>query len=169
MATVQEKIELLHEKLAKVKAGGGEKRVEKQHAQGKMTARERLAKLFDDNSFVELDQFVKHRCVNFGQEKKELPGEGVVTGYGTIDGRLVYAFAQDFTVEGGSLGEMHAAKIVKVQRLAMNARAGNTTWDRKDTRTGGAHPRSRGEHVACMNPRPPVAGSSPLARGTLHR
>ena len=84
-----------------------------------MTARERLAKLFDDNSFVELDQFVKHRCVNFGQEKKELPGEGVVTGYGTIDGRLVYAFAQDFTVEGGSLGEMHAAKIVKVQRLAM--------------------------------------------------
>ena len=110
MATVQEKIELLHEKLAKVKAGGGEKRVEKQHAQGKMTARERLAKLFDDNSFVELDQFVKHRCVNFGQEKKELPGEGVVTGYGTIDGRLVYAFAQDFTVEGGSLGEMHAAK-----------------------------------------------------------
>ncbi|MBS5149171.1 MAG: methylmalonyl-CoA carboxyltransferase [Veillonella sp.] len=119
MATVQEKIELLHEKLAKVKAGGGEKRVEKQHAQGKMTARERLAKLFDDNSFVELDQFVKHRCVNFGQDKKELPGEGVVTGYGTIDGRLVYAFAQDFTVEGGSLGEMHAAKIVKVQRLAM--------------------------------------------------
>lgn len=119
MATVQEKIELLHEKLAKVKAGGGEKRVEKQHAQGKMTARERLAKLFDDNSFVELDQFVKHRCVNFGQDKKELPGEGVVTGYGTIDGRLVYAFAQDFTVEGGSLGEMHAAKIVKVQRLAL--------------------------------------------------
>ena len=77
MQTVQEKIELLHEKLAKVKAGGGEKRVEKQHSQGKMTARERLAKLFDDNSFVELDQFVKHRCVNFGQDKKELPGEGV--------------------------------------------------------------------------------------------
>ena len=76
MQTVQEKIELLHEKLAKVKAGGGEKRVEKQHSQGKMTARERLAKLFDDNSFVELDQFVKHRCVNFGQDKKELPGEG---------------------------------------------------------------------------------------------
>lgn len=119
MQTVQEKIELLHEKLAKVKAGGGEKRVEKQHSQGKMTARERLAKLFDDNSFVELDQFVKHRCVNFGQDKKELPGEGVVTGYGTIDGRLVYAFAQDFTVEGGSLGEMHAAKIVKVQRLSL--------------------------------------------------
>mgnify|MGYP000084465455 FL=1 len=119
MATVQEKIELLHKKLEVVKLGGGEKRIESQHNKGKMTARERIAKLFDEGSFVELDQFVKHRCVNFGQDKKELPGEGVVTGWGTIDGRLVYAFAQDFTVEGGSLGEMHAAKIVKVQRLAM--------------------------------------------------
>lgn len=119
MSTVQEKIELLHKKLEIVKQGGGEKRIEKQHASGKMTARERLAKLFDEHSFCELDQFVKHRCVNFGQEKKELPGEGVVTGYGTIDGKLVYAFAQDFTVEGGSLGEMHAAKIVKVQQLAL--------------------------------------------------
>lgn len=89
MATVQERIELLHKKLATVKQGGGEKRIAKQHSQGKMTARERLAKLFDANSFVELDQFVKHRCVNFGQEKKELPGEGVVTGFGTVDGRLV--------------------------------------------------------------------------------
>ena len=79
-----------------------------------MTARERIAALLDEGSFVELDRFVKHRCTNFGQEKKELPGEGVTTGYGTIDGRLVYVFAQDFTVEGGSLGEMHAAKIVKV-------------------------------------------------------
>ena len=86
---------------------------------GKISLRPVSYTHLDDNSFVELDQFVKHRCVNFGQDKKELPGEGVVTGYGTIDGRLVYAFAQDFTVEGGSLGEMHAAKIVKVQRLAM--------------------------------------------------
>lgn len=84
-----------------------------------MTARERIAALLDEGSFVELDRFVRHRCYNFGQEKKELPGEGVTTGYGTIDGRLVYVFAQDFTVEGGSLGEMHAAKIVKVQRLAL--------------------------------------------------
>ncbi len=119
MSTVQEKIALLHKKLEVVKQGGGEKRIAKQHAGGKMTARERIEKLFDPNSFVELDQLVKHRCVNFGQEKKELPGEGVVTGYGTIDGKLVYAFAQDFTVEGGSLGEMHAAKIVKVQELAL--------------------------------------------------
>lgn len=119
MATVQEKIELLHKKLETVRLGGGQDKIDKQHAKGKMSARERLAKLFDDNSFVELDALVKHRCVNFGQDKKELPGEGVVTGYGTVDGRLVYAFAQDFTVEGGSLGEKHAAKIVKVQQLAM--------------------------------------------------
>lgn len=119
MATVQEKIELLHKKLETVRLGGGQSKIDKQHAKGKMSARERLAKLFDDNSFVELDALVKHRCVNFGQDKKELPGEGVVTGYGTVDGRLVYAFAQDFTVEGGSLGEKHAAKIVKVQQLAM--------------------------------------------------
>lgn len=119
MATVQEKIALLKKKQEKVKLGGGVKRIEKQHASGKMTARERIEKLFDAGTFVELDQFVTHRCVNFGMSEKELPGEGVVTGYGTIEGRLVYAFAQDFTVEGGSLGEMHAAKIVKVQNLAL--------------------------------------------------
>jgi len=100
-------------------AAGGEKRVAKQHASGKLTARERIAALLDEGSFVELDRFVHHRCTNFGQEKKDLPGEGVTTGYGTVDGRLVYVFAQDFTVEGGSLGEMHANKIVKVQRLAL--------------------------------------------------
>ncbi len=100
-------------------AAGGEKRVAKQHANGKMTARERIAALLDEGSFVELDRFVHHRCTNFGQEKKDLPGEGVTTGYGTVDGRLVYVFAQDFTVEGGSLGEMHANKMVKVNKLAM--------------------------------------------------
>ncbi len=119
MATVQEKIELMNAKKEKIMQGGGAARIEKQHAKGKMTARERLAKLFDEGSFIELDAFVKHRCTNFGQEKKELPAEGVVTGYGTVDGRLVYAYAQDFTVEGGSLGEMHAKKIWKVQDLAM--------------------------------------------------
>lgn len=119
MATVAERIELLHKNLAHVEAMGGEKKVEKQHAKGKLTARERLALLFDEGTFVEVNALVKSRCHNFGQEKKDLPGEGVVTGYGTVDGRLVFAFAQDFTVEGGSLGEMHAAKIVKVQRLAL--------------------------------------------------
>ena len=119
MSAMEEKVALLNSKRKKVLAGGGEKRVEKQHASGKKTARERIALLLDPGSFVELDQFVAHRCTNFGQEKKELPGEGVVTGYGTVDGRLVYVFAQDFTVEGGSLGEMHAAKICKVADLAM--------------------------------------------------
>ena len=119
MASIQEKIELMKKKQAKVLAGGGEKRIEKQHASGKKTARERLDLLLDPGTFVELDQFVTHRCTNFGMEKKELPGEGVVTGYGTVEGRLVYVFAQDFTVEGGSLGEMHAAKICKVADLAV--------------------------------------------------
>lgn len=119
MATVQEKIELMRKKKAHIELGGGEARIAKQHEKGKMTARERIELLFDEGSFVELDAFVKHRCTNFGQEKKDLPAEGVVTGYGTVDGRLVYAFAQDFTVEGGSLGEMHAKKIWKVQDLAM--------------------------------------------------
>ncbi|HWQ61376.1 MAG TPA: carboxyl transferase domain-containing protein [Negativicutes bacterium] len=119
MATIQEKIQDLKARQEKVKLGGGAKRIEKQHASGKMTARERIEKLLDPGTFVELDQFVHHRCTNFGMEKEEAPGEGVVTGYGTVDGRLVYVFAQDFTVVGGSLGEMHAAKIVKVQELAV--------------------------------------------------
>jgi methylmalonyl-CoA decarboxylase alpha subunit len=119
MATVQEKIEDLKARQEKIKLGGGQKRIDKQHSIGKLTARERVEKLLDPNTFVELDQFVTHRCVNFDMASVEAPAEGVVTGYGTIDGRLVYVFAQDFTVVGGSLGEMHANKIVKVQKLAM--------------------------------------------------
>ena len=121
--STQEKIEKMLKKAEVILAAGGEKRVAKQHESGKMTARERIAALLDEGSFVELDRFVRHRCYNFGQEKKELPGEGVTTGYGTIDGRLVYVFAQDFTVEGGSLGEMHAAKIVHVNELALKVGA----------------------------------------------
>jgi len=119
MATVQEKIEDLKVRQEKIKLGGGQKRIDKQHSTGKFTARERVEQLLDENTFVELDQFVTHRCVNFDMAKVEAPGEGVVTGYGTINGKLVYVFAQDFTVVGGSLGEMHANKIVKVQKLAM--------------------------------------------------
>jgi len=119
MSSNQNRIQLLKEKQAKIELGGGQKRIDKQHASGKLTARERVERLLDPGSFVELDQFVHHRCTNFGMEKEEVPGEGVVTGYGAIDGRLVYVFAQDFTVMGGSLGEMHAAKIVKVLELAM--------------------------------------------------
>lgn len=117
--TTQERIEKMLEKSEAIKLGGGEKRIASQHSKGKLTARERIAILLDEGSFVELDRFVSHRCTNFGQEKKELPGEGVTTGYGTVEGRLVYVYAQDFTVEGGSLGEMHANKIVKVQQLSL--------------------------------------------------
>lgn len=102
---------------------GNRSAIEKQHKRGKLTARERLEKLFDKDTFVEEGLFVTHRCTNFGMEKKDLPADGVVTGYGLIDGRLVYAYAQDFTVGGGSLGEMHARKIARVQEEAMRMRA----------------------------------------------
>ena len=113
------KLDQLREMKEKLAQGGGEKRIKAQHDKGKLTARERLAILFDEDSFVEMDTFVKHRCSNFGMDKKELPGDGVVTGHGQVDGRLVFAFAQDFTVSGGSLGEYHAEKIVKVQEMAL--------------------------------------------------
>ncbi|SHJ82468.1 methylmalonyl-CoA decarboxylase alpha subunit [Dethiosulfatibacter aminovorans DSM 17477] len=117
------KLEQLHNNRDKLRNGGGAKQIEKQHKKGKLTARERLRLLFDKNTFVELDAFVKHRCTNFGMEKAEVPGEGVVTGYGQVDGRIVYAFAQDFTVIGGSLGEMHANKICKVLDSALKVGA----------------------------------------------
>jgi acetyl-CoA carboxylase carboxyltransferase component len=113
-----EKLEQLREIRKTVEEAGGKKRIDKQHESGKLTARERLAQFFDPGSFVELDAFVKHRCVNFDMPTTEAPAEGVVAGYGRVNGRLVYAYAQDFTVIGGSLGEMHAAKICKVMDLA---------------------------------------------------
>jgi len=117
------KIEDLRQRKAKIIEAGGKKRVEKQHESGKLTARERMLLLFDENTFVELDAFMKHRCTNFGMELVDAPAEGVVTGYGYVDGRLVYAYAQDFTVVGGSLGEMHAAKICKVMDNALKVGA----------------------------------------------
>lgn len=108
-----EKMELLREKKAKIAKGGGDARIEKQHAQGKMTARERLSHLFDPGTFVETDAFVKNRCTRFGMDKMDFEGESVVTGYGQINGRVVYAYSQDFTITGGALGEMHAEKICK--------------------------------------------------------
>ncbi len=103
----------------KVEEGGGVEKVAKQHASGKLTARERLDKLFDSGSFVEIDAFVETRAIDFDMQKKKVPGDGVVTGYGTIDGRLVFVSSQDFTVIGGSLGEAHAKKITKVMDMAM--------------------------------------------------
>ncbi len=117
--TIQKKLEELAARQAKTLAGGGPERIKKQHEAGKLTARERINLLMDPGSFVELDQFVTHRATEFGMREVEAPGEGVVTGYGTVNGRLTYAYAQDFTVIGGTLGEMHAAKICKVLDLAM--------------------------------------------------
>ena len=114
-----DKINDLHSKLDQITAAGGADRIAKQHKAEKLTARERINLLMDPDSFIELDAFVKHRCSEFGMEAVDAPAEGVVTGYGTVDGRLVYAYAQDFTVIGGSLGEMHAKKICKVLDLAL--------------------------------------------------
>lgn len=116
---MSEKLELLRQKREKIEMAGGQKRIDKQHQSGKLTARERMNTFFDEGTFVELDAFVKHRCTNFGMDKVDAPAEGVITGYGKVDGRLVYAFAQDFTVVGGSLGEMHAKKMAKIMDLAM--------------------------------------------------
>ena len=109
----------LRDKRAAIELGGGVDRIAKHHKSGKMTARERIEALMDEASFVELDAFVEHRCTEFGMEELKAPAEGVVTGYGTVEGRLIYVYAQDFTVVGGSLGEMHAAKICKVMDLAI--------------------------------------------------
>ena len=114
-----DKIRELVELREKARLGGGEKAIEKQHEKGKYTARERIDMLLDKGSFEEMDMFVTHRCHNFGMEKKQTLGDGVVTGYGTIDGRLVYVFAQDFTVNAGSLSETMAMKICKIMDAAM--------------------------------------------------
>ena len=113
------RIERLMEQRARIEAGGGEKGREKQHAQGKFTARERLDLLFDEGSFREIGGFVEHRSTDFGMADKEIPADAVVTGYGRVGGKLVYAFSQDFTTMGGSLGEMHAQKICRVMDLAL--------------------------------------------------
>jgi acetyl-CoA carboxylase carboxyltransferase component len=120
---MDDKLRELEERRKKVLAGGGPKRVAAQHEKGKMTARERVESLLDPGSFTEIDAFVEHRCDELGMSEVEAPGEGVVIGHGTIGGRLVFVFAQDFTVIGGSLGEMHAAKICKAMDLAVKAGA----------------------------------------------
>ncbi len=119
MSIQTENIQKLVERREKARLGGGAKRIEAQHAKGKMTARERLALLLDPGSFEEYDMFVQHRCTNFGMDKEHIDGDGVVTGCGTIDGRLVYVFAQDFTVSGGSLSKTMSEKICKVMDMAV--------------------------------------------------
>src|SRR5688572_8812878 len=117
------KLELLKERSELAEAGGGEKRLEKQRASGKLTARERVDFLLDEGSFEEFDKFVVHRSTDFGLDEQKFPGDGVVSGHGLIDGREVFVFAQDFTVFGGSLSETHAQKICKVMDLAMKTGA----------------------------------------------
>jgi propionyl-CoA carboxylase beta chain len=113
------KLKILEDKKAEALIGGGEKRIDAQHDKGKLTARERIHFLMDEGSFEELGMLVTHRSTNFGLDKQKFLGDGVVTGYGTIDGRLVYVYAQDFTVMGGSLAEAHAEKICKIMDMAM--------------------------------------------------
>jgi propionyl-CoA carboxylase beta chain len=121
--TLQQKLDELRRRQALAEAGGGEERRARQHAEGKLSARERLELLFDEGSFEEIDKLVEHRCQDFGMVEQRIPGDGVVTGYGRINGRLAYAFAQDFTVFGGSLSEANAAKICKVMDLALKVGA----------------------------------------------
>src|SRR5438046_2733501 len=116
-------LDALEDRRAGAKLGGGEKRIEAQHARGKLTARERIELLLDKGSFEEFDMFVEHRSTEFGMEKNKIPGDGVVTGWGTVNGRKTFVFAKDFTVFGGSLSETHALKITKLQDMAMKARA----------------------------------------------
>ncbi len=116
---MQNKLDQLANKIAKAQLGGGEKRIESQHNKGKLTARERIHFLMDEGSFEEIGMLVTHRSTDFGLDKQKILGDGVVTGYGTVNGRLTYVFAQDFTVLGGSLAEAHAEKICKVMDLAM--------------------------------------------------
>src|SRR5204862_2995317 len=120
---MQKMLEELEKRRKAARLGGGERRIEAQHGKGKLTARERLDVLLDPGSFEELDMFVEHRSTDFGMESQKIPGDGVVTGHGTIAGRLVYVFSQDFTVFGGALSGMHAAKICKVMDIALKVGA----------------------------------------------
>lgn len=119
MQNLQDKFNVFEERNKEAEAGGGQKRIEKQHQAGKLTARERIERFLDHGTFVELDKLVKHTCTNFNMDKNRIPGDGVITGHGKVDGRLVYVFAQDFTVFGGSLSLSNAQKIVKISKLAM--------------------------------------------------
>ena len=120
---MQDIIRKLEEMREKARLGGGEKRIKAQHSKGKLTARERIEILYDEGSFEEWDMFVEHRCNDFGMEKEKIPGDGVVTGFGTINGRLCFVFSQDFTVFGGALSEAHAEKICKIMDQAVKVGA----------------------------------------------
>ena len=144
------------DKIRRAEEGGGAERRERQHREGKLTARERVELLLDEGTFEELDKLVEHRCLDFGMAEQKIPGDGVVSGYGKVDGRLVYVFAQDFTVFGGSLSETNAQKICKVMDLAMKMGAPIVGLNDSGRR---AHPGGRGlagrlrRHLPAQHPR----------------
>ncbi len=150
---------VLADKLARAEAGGGAERRQRQHAEGKLTARERVRALLDEGTFEERDQLVEHRCLDFGMADQKIPGDGVVSGYGRVDGRLVYVFAQDFTVFGGSLSETNAQKICKVMDLALKmgdpSSASTTPEGRASRRGSPAWAATRTS--SCATPSPPVS------------
>src|ERR1700746_2659534 len=120
---MQEIVRQLEEKRKEAELGGGQGRIDAQHAKGKLSARERIELLLDPGTFEEWDMFVEHRCEDFGMGEQRVPGDGVVTGYGTVNGRPIFVFSQDFTVFGGSLSESHAKKILKVMEKAVQVGA----------------------------------------------
>jgi acetyl-CoA carboxylase carboxyltransferase component len=158
--SMEELVRDLAEKQARLKLGGGEKAIARRHEQGKLTARERLELLFDPGTFTETDLFVKHRGTELGMADRETPAEGVVTGFGKVSGRTVFAFSQDFTVMGGSLGEMHAAKIVKLQHMAL--KAGCPIIGIQDS--GGARIQ---EHVDALNGYGQIFFNNTIASGVI--
>lgn len=113
----------LEQRRETARLGGGQRRIDSQHSKGKLTARERIEALLDEGSFEEFDMFKQHRCTEFGMDEQHIPGDGVVTGWGTVNGRTIYVFSKDFTVFGGSLSEAHAEKITKLQDMALQNRA----------------------------------------------
>ena len=119
MASTEERLQDLRNRKSRSEIGGGQERIDRQHKKGKMTARERIEILLDEGTFQEIDALVEHRCRDFGMDNDIIPGDGVVTGHGSINGRQVFTFAQDFTAYGGSLGEMHGLKICKVLDMAL--------------------------------------------------
>src|SRR5574337_691761 len=170
MHDIQQQLEAMR---AKARLGGGAKRIDAQHAKGKLTARERIELLFDEGTFEEWDMFVEHRCADFGMAEHKVPGDGVVTGCGLIDGRLAFVFSQDFTVFGGALSEAHAEKICKVMDHAMkvgapviglNDSGGNLRWQRERDVRGPGGSRARGSWRRFPAP----ARAAPDPRGPGH-
>ena len=157
MSIQQDNIKKLVERRAAARMGGGQKRIDAQHEKGKLTARERLALLLDEGSFEEFDMFVRHRCTNFGMERQHFDGDGVVTGQGTIDGRLVYVAAQDFTVSGGSLSKTMAERSARLwiwQPETVPLSSASTTPAERESRKELTRSQATGKYSKGISSRP---------------